>query len=125
MNGRTIESRWAEFGLVRTAVAFTLLAGAVAVVLPFLNALVVALTAICIAGAARPGVPAPATGPPRRRLAGWASGASLASGALAFALLPAPWSIGRGLVLGASLLPMVVVAGKSPPTRSARWAPAP
>jgi hypothetical protein len=124
MNGRTIESRWAEFGLVRTAVAFTLLAGAVAVVLPFLNALVVALTAICIAGAARPGVPAPASGS-RGRLAGWASGASLTSGALAFALLPAPWSIGRGLVLGASLLPLAVVVGRSPRTRSARWAAAP
>jgi hypothetical protein len=124
MNGRTPESRWAEFGLVRTAVVFTLLAGAVAVVLPFLNALVVALTAICIAGAARPGVPAPASGP-RRRLAGWASGASLTSGALAFALLPAPWSIGRGLVLGASLLPLAAVVGRSPRTRSARWAAAP
>jgi hypothetical protein len=115
---------WPGFGLVRTAVAFTVLAGAVAVVLPFLNALVVALTAICIAGAARPGDPNPDTAPPRRRWGWWGAGASVAFGALLFAILPAPWSLGRGLVLGASLLPLAAVVGWSPRARGAggtRW----
>ncbi len=101
--------RWAEFEVVRPAVAFTVLAGALAVLLPFLNALVAALAAIAVAGAVRPG-PRPPDGPGRRRAARWSTGAIVAAGAVLFVTLPAPWSIGRGVVLAVATLPLVLVA---------------
>jgi hypothetical protein len=106
MTSEASTGRWGEFGVVRTAVAFTVLAGAVAVVLPFLNALVVALAAIALAGTVRSGPPGPKVDPGRRRLLRWSAGASVAAGVLLFVTLPAPWSAGRGLALGAALLPL-------------------
>jgi hypothetical protein len=116
MTGSTESTRWTEFGLVRTGVAFTMLAGAVAVVLPFLNALVVALAAISLAGAVRPGATGRAATAHRVRILRWFAGASVVAGAVVFVALPAPWSDGRGLALGAALLPLL--AAISPVSRS-------
>jgi hypothetical protein len=112
MTGNTSSVVGADVGVVRTAVAFTVLAGAVAMVLPFLNALVVALAAISIAGAVRSGVPSPAADPPRGPWVRWLAAGSLAAGAVLFVGLPSPWSVGRGLVLGAALLPLVALDGR-------------
>jgi hypothetical protein len=100
---------WTEFGLVRTAVAFTLLAGAVAVALPFLNALVVALAAIAIAGAARSRWSRRDARPRRDRWLRWIAAASVVVGGVLFVALPVPWSVGRGLVLGVALLPAAAI----------------
>ncbi len=102
-----------DLGLVRTSIAFTLLAAALAIALPFLNALVVALAAISLAGSARPGSLRWATASLRLRLLEVAAGASFAVGGLLFVALPTPWSSVRGLALGASLLPLAAVAGRA------------
>jgi hypothetical protein len=111
MMGEAGADRWSELGVVRLAVAFTLLAGAVAVVLPFLNALVVALAAIALAGTARSG--RSRSGRVRGPLARWGAGISVAAGGFLFVALPAPWSLVRGLVLGAALLPLAVSVSAS------------
>ena len=118
MTGVVGAGRRPEFGLVRSAVAFTLLAGAVAVVVPFLSALVVALAAISLAGTARPGSLRLAPARVRRALEGCVVVTSVAIGGLLFVVLPVPWSIGRGLVLGASLLPLAALARGTPDTMS-------
>jgi hypothetical protein len=90
----------------RVAIGFALLSGALAIVLPFLGSLTVALAAIAVAGWA--------WGRPRRRAAvgpgtrmeiglGWCAATA---GAVAFALLPPPWAVGRGLALALGMIPL-------------------
>jgi hypothetical protein len=111
MTAAVASVRWTEFGLVRTGVVFTILAGTVAVVLPFLNALVVALAAITLAGAVRPGPSRPAAKVQHVRLLQWFAGVSVVVGAALFVTLPAPWFAGRGIVLGVSLIPLLAAIG--------------
>jgi hypothetical protein len=118
MTGTATSVRTTEFGLVRTGVAFAVLAGAIAVVLPFLNALVVALAAISLAGAMRPGPSRPTANVGRVGVRRWFIGASVVAGVVLFVALPPPWSEGRGIVLGAALVPLIAAAG--PGSRSGR-----
>lgn len=122
MTDGTVLGPRSDLGLVRTSVAFTLLAAALAIALPFLNALVVALAAISLAGSARPGSLRWSTASVRLRLLEVAAGASFVGGGLLFVTLPLPWSSVRGLVLGASLLPLAAVAGR-PSDRPAAGGP--
>jgi hypothetical protein len=90
----------------RVAVAFALLSGVLAIMLPFLGSLTVALAAIAVAGWVweRPRRRA-AVGPESRVELGlgWCAASA---GAIAFVLLPPPWAVGRGLVLAVGMLPL-------------------
>lgn len=95
-----------EFDTFRVAVGFAIIAGALGVVLPYLDSLAGALAALAAAGWA--------AGHARERSAGgrWFGPAeavglgAVALGALAFFLLPGSFALARGLVLGLSWLPM-------------------
>jgi len=121
MTARPSIGRWSDLGLVRTAVAFTLLAGLIAVALPFLNALVVALATIALAGATRTGATGRADVPLRHRVLRWAAGAAVVVGAVLFVVLPTPWSVGRGLFLAASLVPLAAIDRWTGPGIPAGW----
>ncbi|HTZ61364.1 MAG TPA: hypothetical protein VMC82_01795 [Thermoplasmata archaeon] len=94
-----------ELDPFRTALALGLVVGALAILLPYLDSLVVALVALAIAGWAsrhRPGAAAPAPLGVGTMVA-WLS---VGAGAVAFALAPSPWTPVRALGLAASLLPL-------------------
>jgi hypothetical protein len=104
----------------RAAVGFSVLSGALALALPFLTSLCVALVAIAVAAwvwERPPSMLRPATG--TRRALGVAWGLAVA-GAAAFALLPTPWSEGRGLALGLGLVPLWWVDRRSHPSNLPR-----
>jgi len=96
------------------AVTFAIVAGGLALALPFLNSLAAALAALAAAGyAARRGrtARAPWPRPSAAVVVGWASGLA---GGLSFLLLPDPWSTARGLALGLSLVPLVRADRRAP-----------
>jgi hypothetical protein len=98
-----------EFDAFSVAVGLAVITGALSFVAPFLEALTVALAALAVAGwaalqsAERVGL---ARGLPATRLLGLALAGG---GAAAFFVLPGPIAMARGLVLGASLVPLWLV----------------
>ncbi|HTW77562.1 MAG TPA: hypothetical protein VMG14_07375 [Thermoplasmata archaeon] len=96
----------AEFDPFSIAVGFAVLAGALAVLLPFLDSLTVTLAALAAAAWAwrrRRSVPTDALRPTALEWLGWGC---VGLGAGAFVLCPPPWSVARGFLLGASLVPL-------------------
>jgi hypothetical protein len=87
------------------AIGFALLAGLLALGLPSLDSLCLALASLAGAGWAMQRNRYPG----RRSLGagrGAIAAATVAAGAGFFLVAPGPWAIGRGLVLAASLLPL-------------------
>lgn len=104
---RPSPDRWrvVELDTFRTAVGLAIVAGALALVAPYLDGLVAALAALAGAGWV-------ATRTHRRTAGTAASGATalalaiVGAGVAAFLFLPEPWSSARGLALAGSWLPM-------------------
>lgn len=95
---------WAEFDTFRTAVVLGWVSAALALALPFLTSLVVALAGLAgagwVSGRARGNFPARSGA---RAVGGWLS---VAGGIVGFVVLSAPWSAARGLCLAVAFLPL-------------------
>ena len=94
------------FDAFAVATGLALITGGLSLLARFLDSLVVALVAIAVAGWV---VERRGTGVDRPVADGFAEGASwcvLAASGVAFALLPSPFELGRGLVLAVGLVPL-------------------
>jgi hypothetical protein len=94
-----------EIDPFRTAVAFAVISGALALIIPWLGSLTAALAALAIASWVRQH-PIPASPRVTDRAGAVVAVACGAVGTTAFLFLPSPWSIARALLLGLSLLPL-------------------
>jgi uncharacterized membrane protein HdeD (DUF308 family) len=108
------------FETFQLAVILGVVVGTVAVVLPLMNVLAAATAAIAFAAGVRG-----TTRTLRARwfpegLGPWAAGTSVVGGVAGFVLLPAPWSVARGLVLTVSFVPWLRFARGGRAARRAR-----
>lgn len=111
-----------EFDTFRVAVALAIIAGALGIVAPYLDALAAALAALAAAGWAAGRARDRAGGPARAGAGRFAGGVCVLLGAAGFFLLPPPLAVARGLLLGLSWLPLWWLERRSGPV-PVRWAP--